>query len=70
MVAYVAVSGYRYNDPLPHVFKTTDQGAFWESISSNLPDVPVNDIIIDPENEGWCYIATDIGVFVSFSDGE
>ncbi len=70
MIAYLTISGYRYNDPLPHVFKTNDQGATWESISSNLPDVPVNDIIVDADNEGWIYLATDIGVFVTFTEGE
>lgn len=69
MIAYLTISGYRYNEPLPHVFKTVNQGATWESISTNLPDVPVNDIIADAENNGWLYLATDIGVFVSFTDG-
>ena len=34
-----------------------------------MPDIPVNDIIVNPENEEL-YIATDVGVFSSFNDGE
>ncbi len=70
MTAYATISGFRFNESLAHVFKTSNQGATWESISSNLPDVPVNDIILDPDNEGWMYLATDIGVFVSFNEGD
>jgi hypothetical protein len=34
-------------------------------ISSNLPDAPVNDIIIDPEFTQRLFAGTDVGVFVS-----
>jgi len=70
MTAYLTISGFRHNETLPHVFKTTNQGTTWKSIHSNLPDIPVNDIVVDPNNKGWLYIATDLGVFASFSDGE
>ncbi len=61
--AYVTLSGYRYNEYLPHVFRTTDLGENWTDISGNLPEVPVNDIIIDPEYDSVLYIATDAGAF-------
>jgi len=70
MIAYVTLSGYRYNEYLPHVFRTTDAGANWQSISSNLPDAPVNDIIVDPDSAGRLFVATDVGVFVSDSLGD
>lgn len=68
--AYVTLSGYRVDEYLPHVFKTTDFGQSWQPVSGDLPEVPVNDIIIDPEIEGALYAATDAGVFVSWNDGE
>jgi len=37
---YVTFSGYRFNDYLPHVFRSTDYGATWEDISANLPEIP------------------------------
>ena len=67
--AYVTLSGYRSVDYMPHVFETTDGGNSWSDISSNLPEVPVNDIIMDPEIEGTCIVATDQGVWYTESNG-
>ena len=67
-VAYVTISGFRFNDETAHIFKTTDFGNSWVPISGELPNIPVNDIIINPINHDL-YIATDIGVFKSFNDG-
>ena len=67
--AYVTFSGLRYFDYVPRVFKTTDLGHTWTDISGNLPDFPVNIIIVDPDNQGTYYVATDGGVFVSFNSG-
>lgn len=69
LTCYVTLSGYRYVDYQPHVLKTTDGGQNWLDISGNLPEVPANDIIIDPENEGYLYLATDLGVYFSIDDG-
>jgi photosystem II stability/assembly factor-like uncharacterized protein len=67
--AYVSFSGYRYDEFLPHIFKTTDKGQSWEDISGNLPEAPINDIIPDPEDDSTLYIATDVGVFVTRDNG-
>ncbi|MCB9292952.1 MAG: T9SS type A sorting domain-containing protein [Lewinellaceae bacterium] len=67
--AYVTFSGYRYNEYLPHVFQTKDGGATWNDISAGLPEVPANDIAVDPENPEWLYLATDVGVFFSTDEG-
>ncbi|MEM8524421.1 MAG: hypothetical protein AAGG68_07245 [Bacteroidota bacterium] len=61
--AYVTFSGYRRTDYLPHVFMTLNGGMTWEDISGELPEVPVNDLIIDDENAGVLYAATDLGVW-------
>lgn len=67
---YVTFSGYRFNDYLPHVFRSSDLGATWEDISSNLPEIPVNEIVIDPLLEDTYYLATDLGVFSTENAGE
>lgn len=67
--AYVTFSGLRYHDYVPHVFRTTDLGQTWEDISSNLPDLPVNTMVVDPDNKGTFYLATDNGVYVSYNAG-
>ena len=68
-VAYATLSGFKQDDPLPHVFRTTDFGANWTDISGNLPDAPVNDIVVDPVDTNTLYVATDVGVFVSSNLG-
>jgi len=67
--AFVTFSGYKHNDPLAHVFKTTDGGSSWQDISSNLPNAPVNDVIIDPQLPNVLYVATDVGVYYTLDLG-
>jgi photosystem II stability/assembly factor-like uncharacterized protein len=69
LTAYVTFSGYRFDDYLPHVFKTTDGGQSWLDISGGLPEVPVNEIVIDPDSPANLYLANDVGVFASFNAG-
>jgi len=52
------------------VVKTTDFGATWTDISSNLPKVPVNDIFIDKVNAGVMYLGNDFGVYRTDNSGE
>ena len=68
-IAYVTFSGYRYDSFLPHVFRTTNYGEDWTDISSNLPEVPVNVIVVDPQNTATLYIGTDYGVYYTFNSG-
>jgi hypothetical protein len=77
--AYAAFSGFSFvqgtiNDLKGHLFKTTDAGATWTDVSctvancstpaaTDLPNSPVNDVVIDPDVPGTLYVGTDIGVF-------
>ncbi len=69
--AYVAYNGFNAATPTTpgHVFKTTDGGTTWTDISGNLPDAPVNSIIQDASNPQTLYVGTDVGPFVSYTDG-
>jgi len=69
LTGYVTFSGFRSVDYLPHIFKTEDAGQTWQDISGNLPEVPVNDIIIDPDFENTYYVATDLGVWYTYNGG-
>ena len=69
-IIYTTLSGFRWDEPLSHVFRSTDLGDNWESISSNLPELPVNCIVLDPEQEGRIYIGTDSGIFYTYNSGE
>lgn len=62
-ICYVTLSGYKLDAPGAHIYRTTNYGQTWISINGNLPDAPVNDIIIDPMDHNLLYTATDNGVF-------
>jgi photosystem II stability/assembly factor-like uncharacterized protein len=68
-VAYVTVSGFRWDEPQPHVFRSTDFGATWTDVSGNLPEAPVNDIVVDPDDSSVLWVATDFGVYGSTDTG-
>jgi uncharacterized repeat protein (TIGR01451 family) len=70
-IAYVAYSGFNAATiGFPgHVFKTSDAGASWTDISGNLPDIPVNNIGIDPNDPNTLYAATDVGPMVTRNGG-
>jgi len=67
---YATVSGFRWDEPVPHVFKSTDLGQSWENISGNLPEIPVNDIVLDPDYPGCIFVGTDAGVYFTEDGGQ
>ncbi len=64
-VVYTCYSGYKFIDYQPHVFRSTNHGTSWQDISSNLPEGPVNDILVDPDVPSYLYVGTDFGVYYS-----
>ncbi len=66
---YVTFSGLKWHDPQPHVFRSTNMGADWTNISSNLPDAPVNAFAVDNNYSERLYLGSDVGAFVSFNSG-
>jgi len=69
--AYIAYNGFDAATPARpgHVFKTTDGGKTFQNITSNLPDTPVNWLIVDPAYQDTIYAATDVGTFVTYDGG-
>jgi uncharacterized repeat protein (TIGR01451 family) len=70
-IAYAAYAGFNAASPSRpgHVFKTTDGGESWTNISGNLPDSPVNSVILDPSYANTLYVGTDVGPFATFDGG-
>lgn len=68
--AYVAFEHHWFDDFHPYLFKTTDFGKTWTSISGNLP---VNDYLWvvkeDPKNSQVLYVGSELGLHVSFTGG-
>jgi hypothetical protein len=71
---FITTEGVMGGDGKGHVFTATldSPSISWRDISQGpfgLPDVPVNDIVIDPEVCDTFYVATDIGVFFTADGG-
>lgn len=72
--AYFSVLRYQLGDWKPYIFKTTDNGKTWTSLTTGdngIPsDYPVRVIREDPKREGLLYAGTEFGLFISFDDGK
>jgi photosystem II stability/assembly factor-like uncharacterized protein len=68
-IAYVTLSGYRIDSPLPHIFRTTNLGSTWQDISNNLPEAPINVVLVDPHHTDRLYIGTDVGCYFTTNTG-
>src|SRR5438132_862689 len=68
-VGYAAVGGFNANTPTTqgHVFQVTcaaDCGSFtWVNKTGNLPDIPVDSIIVNPNMPQQVFAGTDWGVY-------
>jgi len=69
-VAYLSYTGYRRDDFRPFLYKTTDYGKSWSSISAGLPEGPINVIREDFENPNLLFVGTEFGMHVSFDGGK
>ncbi len=68
--AYAAVDRHKLDDFKPYIFKTTDLGKTWSSITAGIPDgAYVHAVREDPKRKGLLYAGTELGVFVSFDAG-
>ena len=67
--ALVSVSGFRWGEDIAHIYRTTNFGQTWQPLDGDLPDMPVNDVFVDPEFHNQIYAATDVGVFRSTNLG-
>ena len=69
--AYVAAARYQHGDYMPYLFRTSDYGATWTTITDGIPEGDYTRVIReDPERQGLLYAGTEGGVYVSFDDGE
>ena len=73
-VTYVVADNYRYYSSGGLVWRTIDSGVTWTDVSSNLPDVPIWTVELDPRGPGFdddvLYVGTyGEGVYVSYDLG-
>ncbi|CAF3878925.1 unnamed protein product [Rotaria sp. Silwood1] len=62
-IAYVTLSGFNMDLSNTHIFRTTNYGANWVNITSNLLNVPANSLIIDYNKDSTLFVGTDAGVY-------
>ena len=68
--AYVAVNRMRIDDLRPSAYRTHDGGKTWRNVTAGIPEgAYVNSVKEDPQAKGLLYAATELRVYVSFSDG-
>ncbi|HRI00132.1 MAG TPA: T9SS type A sorting domain-containing protein [Saprospiraceae bacterium] len=68
---YVTISAHRSSDFSPQVWKSTDFGKSWKSISSNLPSFPVFDVLVFPQfQDSILFVGNDIGVYLTRDAGK
>jgi ligand-binding sensor domain-containing protein len=66
---YVTQRGREDDDFAAYVYRSTDNGRTFQSITGNIPAGPVNVIREDPRNPNILYVGTDFGVYVSTNGG-
>ena len=69
-IVYVAANRYQQDDFAPYLWKSSDYGKTWTSITTGIPHgAYARTIREDPVRRGLLYAGTEIGVYVSFDDG-
>ncbi len=69
--AYAAVDRHRLEDLQPYLYRTRDFGKTWQRVSTGIPEGSfLNCIREDPTRKGLLYACTEMGVYVSFNDGD
>lgn len=70
-VAYCSFDRHMLDDFRPFVYKTTDFGRTWTNVTGNLPEKAYVWVVReDPRNPNIIYAGTELGLFVSFTQGK
>jgi photosystem II stability/assembly factor-like uncharacterized protein/enamine deaminase RidA (YjgF/YER057c/UK114 family) len=70
---YLTVDFHQENNRDPFVYRTTDWGKTWKSITTGLPRNMISYAKViqeDPVRKGLLYLGTESAIFVSFDDGD
>jgi len=69
--AYATVDRHRLDDYKPYIYRTHDGGRTWDLVTDGIPDGSfVNVVREDPLKKGLLYAGTELGMYVSFDDGD
>lgn len=69
--AYAAIDRHRLEDYEPYIYRTRDSGKTWRKMTNGLPaGVYMQTVKEDTERQGLLFAGTELGVYVSFDDGD
>jgi photosystem II stability/assembly factor-like uncharacterized protein len=69
--AYASIDRHRVEDYRPYVYRTRDYGKTWSLIAGGLEEPAyMNCVREDPVRQGLLYGCSELGVVVSFDDGQ
>jgi len=69
--AYAAIDRHRLDDVGPWIERTHDFGKHWTRITAGFPKgAYARSVRADPVRKGLLYAGTELGVYVSFDDGD
>ncbi|SEQ82948.1 Uncharacterized protein SAMN05421824_2424 [Hyunsoonleella jejuensis] len=69
--AYIALDNHKFGDYKPYLFKSTNGGKSWKSITNGIPDnTLIWRIVQDHVNPNLMFLATEYGIYVSLNQGE
>ena len=67
---YVAGTRYKLGDYSPYLYKTTDYGVTWKTITKGIAKEDFTRVVrADPKQKGLLYAGTEHGIYVSYDDG-
>ncbi|MBN2731923.1 MAG: glycosyl hydrolase [Balneolaceae bacterium] len=69
--AYVVATRYKFNDFTPYIYRTDNYGESWERIVDGIDEEKwVRVVREDKRQEGLLYAGTELGMYISFNDGD
>ncbi len=69
--AYAAVDRHRLDDQAAYLYRTRDYGATWQLVTDGIaPSSFFRAVREDPEKQGLIFAGTELGIYVSFDDGD
>ena len=69
--AYLVVDAHRLGDNKPYIWKTSDYGKSWASLSAKLPPASYARVVrADPVAPGLIFVGTETEIYFSHDDGQ
>jgi photosystem II stability/assembly factor-like uncharacterized protein len=71
--AYITVDFHQMNNRDPFIYRTTDYGQTWTSITNGIPKSMLSYakvIYEDPKRRGMLYVGTENGIYLSYDHGD